>query len=143
MTQEAWQQCPPDATRTAQLGVDMLANTRAALEHFVSGSILEEGIHLKRLAPGEAAVWEIRVIEFPQVRIFGWFGSQDLFLASHVVARHDLGRGARQVTLFRREIDKTTKKRDRKFHDLPFLRSGNIHECVSSGVRDDLGDNEP
>jgi hypothetical protein len=140
MTQEAWQQCPPDAERTADLGTDMLMNTRAALERFVGGVLLEENVHLKCLSPKEDRIWALRVIEYPQVRVLGWFGERDIFIASHIAPRANLDKLHRGQTAYDRARDKARRRRERTFAHLPCVNAIDIHTQISNGARDDLDD---
>jgi len=140
MTQEAWQQCPPDAERTAELGTDMLMNTRAALERFVGGGLLEENVHLKCLSPKDDRIWALRVIEYPQVRVLGWFGQRDIFIASHIAPRAELDKLERGRDAYDRARDKAIRQRDRNFAHLPYVNASDIHAQISHGARDDLDD---
>ena len=140
MTQEAWQQCPPDAERTVELGTDMLMNTRAALERFVGGGMLEENVHLKCLSPTDERIWALRVIAYPQVRVLGWFGKRDIFVASHIVPRANLDTLDRGRKAYERARHKARSKRDRNFPHLPCVNAIDIHAQISNGAPDDLDD---
>lgn len=140
MTQEAWQQCPPDAERTADLGTDMLMNTRAALERFVGGRVLEENVHLKCLQPTTDRVWALRVIQHPQVRVLGWFGARDLLLVYHVAPRANLDKREGERTAYDTARQRVRRKRERTFAHLPCVQARDIHAQISNGARDDLED---
>lgn len=141
MTQEAWQQCPPEGrSANRHLTDDVLANTRVALERFISGQEVEENLHIKCLQPQENGIWTLRVVEQPQVRLFGWFGSRDVFIVSHIEKRNQLQRGKQGSRTFAAAIGKAMKKRDETFTSLPWLNFTYLHACLSNGVSDEPED---
>ena len=125
MSQEAYQQCPPSGAASA--GNLRVANVRDAIQAFIEGDIVDEGIHLKLLKPISKNVWEIRVIAQPQCRLFGFFTQPDQFLVTHGVRRDQLNREGN----FDREIGKCIEKRHRLFPDLPIYTGLQYQDYVT------------
>jgi len=110
------------------------------LELFVGGELLVENVDLKRLMPASEEVWELRVTEHPQVRLFGWFPMRDVMVISHIENRAALGGRRKRSRNFAEEINKVARKRARHFPDLPALRAHDINDCISNGLIDDIDD---
>lgn len=139
LTREAWQQCPPTGPPEQRTFRDAeVANARGALEEFVSGETLEETFDLKRLDPEYEAIWALRVVEAPQVRLFGWFVERDTMIISHAQSRDALGRGERGHQNFAAAVQKAMRKRDGAFSDLPHMNALGFHAYISNGVSDDF-----
>ena len=61
----------------------------------VVGSGNESSCFMKRLSPTKDEIWEIRSKDpKPQIRVFGRFAAQDVFVATHLVRRDELGNGS-------------------------------------------------
>ena len=94
MTEDVFTRCPAKGPSTdAKIKGISLAGTRALLMDFVGGKMVEEGFHLKRLAPFDKDIWELRVTQPPaqQVRVIGWLPVRDVFVAVRIRHRDDLG----------------------------------------------------
>lgn len=138
MSQEAHQQCPPNGPSSLRtFRGTVFHNARAALYAFITGDEVEEGIHLKLLAPSEKQVWELRVLERPQSRLFGWFVGPDRLIVTHCQARDSLG--AFDNPAWQKTIDKCVEKRIRMFPELPVFVGGRFTDYITHGgvVADD------
>jgi len=63
----------------------------ADLERFVTGEVIAPK-YLKLLAPARDAIWEIRSCDKdPSIRVLGLFAKKDVFIATNVRLRSELG----------------------------------------------------
>lgn len=67
------------------------ARLEAAFSHFIEGGLVTNDF-LKQLKPEKYEHWEIRSRKpRPSMRVFGRFAMPDVFIATHVVRRSELG----------------------------------------------------
>jgi hypothetical protein len=126
MTEEAFGQCPPSGMSTHRdFDKQILVNIRGQISDFLSGAEMYEGQDLTHLEPLDRNVWELRVFEKPQARLFGWFVARDRLIVTHSRLRNNLD--------FSREIAKTESIR-KNFVELPILDDSSFHRYVSNGV---------
>lgn len=121
MSDEAMAWCPGRGSNRRPLlnRGGPLDNTRAMLTRIVTRRPLVLGVHLKRLDPPPEEIWEIRVTERPQIRLFGWFAAVDVFIVCHLQYRDKLPNTRHDGPGWRETMEKAARTRSRLFSDLP------------------------
>lgn len=130
MSPEAMQQCPPSGRSSERKLKDtVLTNIRAQLEAFIAGEEMVEDEDLKRLLPASREIWELRVLEFPQTRLFGWFVYPDAMLISHCELRDRLKDGSNPA--WEKAMAKCERKRTEFYSDLPTFASHKFEDYIT------------
>lgn len=130
MSEEAYSQCPPTGPSSSKDLRGALNFMRATLEDFIGGEEIYEDQELKRLDPPADEVWEIRSIQRPQARLFGWFPEPDVIVITHCESRSSLGNHRSDKT-WERTINKLYEKRMRIMHDVCVMRSLYFREYIT------------
>ncbi|MEZ5490904.1 MAG: hypothetical protein R3F50_11380 [Gammaproteobacteria bacterium] len=78
------------APRSSEAEIQRFADLEADLEVYVNRRQLGPE-YLFGLSPRGCGVWEIRSVWDPHIRVFGMFMGKDLFIATHLEMRNDLG----------------------------------------------------
>jgi hypothetical protein len=117
----------PDPAMEDRMGI-----LQADLELFADGQSIDPK-YLFRLYPATDSVWEIRSVRpEPSIRILGLFAAKNVFVATNLALREDLGGWQSREW-------KTAKKMARSnwtqlFHTYQPMSTGNIHDLVTGAV---------
>jgi hypothetical protein len=108
------------------------ARLEAFLSHFVEGGLIDDKYMCPLIRPARW-VWEIRSRRpRPSLRVFGRFAEIDVFVATNVGVRRELGGlGTRE---WRDEIVACTTRWRQLFPAHQPIQSDDIHECVSDNA---------
>ena len=110
-------------------GEDYRIKVERHLANFVRGGKIREGKHIKEILPFGNGVWEFRILESPQTRIFGTFIDSDLFIAFYMEKRSTL-----KSQRFNDFANRTKSQWNILFGNKSMLLSSNINDLISNGV---------
>ncbi len=114
-------------------GLKYQVKVEQALARFINGSKIRSGIDIKELKPFGNGVWEIKIIEEPQTRIFGAFAEYDVFIAFWMKKRDDVA-GKSFNPDFSNFLDSVKNQWALIFKDTEMLLSSNINDLITNGV---------
>jgi hypothetical protein len=109
-----------------------VAELQADLELFAEGTPVHPK-YLFHLYPLRDAVWEIRSTrESPSIRVLGFFAEKDVFIATNVALREELGGWQSREW---RTVKRQAGARWRHiFHTYPPMKGSDIHTLVSGAI---------
>lgn len=119
--------------------VERWAKLEAFLSHFVEGGLIDSK-YMKALNKPARHVWEIRSRRpRPSLRVLGRFADVDVFVATNVAVRDELGgMGTRE---WRNVIVECSRIWRQLFPSYQPIQSDDIHDCISENAftDDELG----
>lgn len=111
---------------------ERLGILQADLELFVEGQPVDPRYLFLLYPPGEA-VWEIRSARpAPSIRVLGRFARKDVFVATNMALREDLG--GWQSRAWKDVKRRACAEWNRLFHPYPPMLSTNIHDLVTGAI---------
>jgi hypothetical protein len=124
---------PAKAVRTAQL--------LSTFDTYLGGGLITVGgrkhkaAYMKRLEPESEEVWEIRSVDpRPSIRVFGRFAEPDVFVATNMGFRTDLG--GFNSKEFLRAVSACKREWRRSFHTWPPYSGIYINDYITQDVVD-------
>ena len=121
------------ATTHADLEMeDRMGILQADLELFAEGQPVDPK-YLFRLYPAADCVWEIRSVRpEPSIRVLGLFADQDVFIATNLALRENLGGWQSREW---KNVKRLARARwTQLFHTYQPMTSANIHDLVTGAV---------
>lgn len=113
----------------------------ATFDTFLGGRLITIGgrndkdAYMKFLEPEQEEVWEIRSIDpKPSIRVFGRFAAKNVFVATNMGFRSDLG-GFGSIE-FRAAMTHCKRAWSRCFHTWPPHKGKSAHDYISENVID-------
>lgn len=111
---------------------ERLGILQADLELFVEGQPIDPRYLFLLYPPGDA-VWEIRSARpAPSIRVLGRFAKRDVFVATNMALREDLG--GWQSREWKNVKRQACTCWNRLFHRYPPMLSTNIHDLVTGAI---------
>jgi hypothetical protein len=111
---------------------DRIGTLQADLELFAEGQPIDPK-YLFRLYPAVDAVWEIRSVRpEPSIRVLGLFAARNVFIATNMALREDLGGWQSREW---KNIKRAARAQwNQLFHTYQPMTSSNIHDLVTGAV---------
>lgn len=111
---------------------DRLGILQADLELFAEGQPIDPK-YLFLLYPAHEAVWEIRSLRpHPSIRVLGRFAMKDVFIATNIELRENLG--GWQSREWKNVKRLACTRWGHCFHTFPPMLSTNIHDLVTGAI---------
>ena len=129
-SEEVWEKLAADGADDAMEA--RMGTLQADLEVFVEGQTLGPK-YLFLLYPASDGVWEIRSVrDDPSIRVLGLFADRDVFVATTLALREDLGGWQSREW---KAIKRIARARwNVLFHTYPPIITTNVHAVVSGAV---------
>jgi hypothetical protein len=130
-----------DADLSSEESADRMGRLIADVDHFSMGGLVtvsrgaEKHAFMKQLEPPGDEIWEIRSRDpKPSLRVFGRFAVRDVFIATHVCSRGELG--GPHSRAWSDELRRCAAEWRKLFPTYPPLSGVALHDYISENVVD-------
>lgn len=134
MTNDLWKHI--EEYIPTKYGLEYQVKVEQHLASFINGNKIRSGKDIKELKPFGNGVWEFKISDAPESRIFGGFIEQDVFIAFYMKERNNIA-----VKDFDRSFKSFTDLVKNQwrilFNNKPRLLSSNINKLITNGVTHD------
>lgn len=134
MTDDLWKHIEEDVP--TKYGLEYQVKVEQHLASFINGNKIRSGKDIKELKPFGGGIWEFKISESPESRIFGAFVEYDRFIAFYMKERDNIA-----VKNFDRSFksfaDLVKNQWNILFKNKPMLLSSNINKLITNGVTHD------